>query len=191
MSQAETTEARMAWIHDRLARTTPDDPRTRVMLVLAHELVRQHALIRQLAAEPAVSGETVAATSADGTDYSRLIERIEAHVREAVPIDATILVIARGDDRLLFTGYRASHFPQGPGGEYAGHYPRDSEAAVAHLDDCHGAGAEFLVIPGTSYWWLDYYSDLARHLLARGRVVNHDADCLIFQLNSLEQGVAG
>ena len=45
-------------------------------------------------------------------------------------------MVSRGDDDLVdLVGRRASHFPQARDGEYAGHHPADSDAAVDHLED--------------------------------------------------------
>jgi hypothetical protein len=43
-------------------------------------------------------------------------------------------------------------------------------------------GAEFLLFPSTSFWWLDRYPELAEHLESRyGVAVSEDA-CRIFAL---------
>ena len=62
-----------------------------------------------------------------------------------------MLVITRGDDALLQLDRReGGHFPQSPTGLYAGHYPADGAAAVAHLEELRAAGAQYLTIPGRS-----------------------------------------
>ena len=44
-----------------------------------------------------------------------------------MPLEATVMVVSKGDDELLkLGGRRALHFPQNEAGEYAGHYPADS-----------------------------------------------------------------
>jgi hypothetical protein len=189
VSAARSTEsgARLARIRDRLAATGEQDAVLRVMLVLAHEAVRAQSVADEA---PAVesTGDTKANLPATGYtvspgEYAELVARIREIVGRTVPSAASILVVSRGDENLLVPGFDATHFPQGPNGIYAGYYPADSDAAIAHLEQCRSAGAEFLVLPATGYWWLDYYDRLAQHLLARSRVAHHDAHCLIFDLH--------
>jgi len=105
---------------------------------------------------------------ADQLGYSRLVERIRAAVREEVPDGARVLVVSRGDRDLVDLGeLEAGHFPQDPQGRYLGHHPRDSEDAIAQLEALRESGAEYLLLPVTSSWWLDHYEGLAAHLRER------------------------
>jgi GT2 family glycosyltransferase len=123
----------------------------------------------------------IAAPSAS-LGYRRLVERVRAAVEETVPDDAAVLVVSRGDRELVALGGRAAgHFPQGPGGGYRGHHPRDSEEAIAELERLRAGGAGYLVLPATAYWWLDHYRGFAEHLRGRYRAAGRDA-CTIFEL---------
>ena len=103
---------------------------------------------------------------------ARLRDSVEAHVPEA----AVVLVVSRGDDNLLALGAREGrHFPQGPDGEWAGHYPADGAAAVAHLEALRAQGATYLVFPPTAGWWLEHYSELRDHLAAHAERIAEDA----------------
>jgi GT2 family glycosyltransferase len=105
---------------------------------------------------------------ADQLGYSRLVERIRAACREEVPGGARVLVVSRGDRDLVDLGdLDAGHFPQDQQGRYLGHHPRDSEDAVAQLEALRESGAEYLLLPATSSWWLDHYEGLAAHLRER------------------------
>jgi hypothetical protein len=104
--------------------------------------------------------------------YRDLVDRVRAEVHDAVPRGARVLVITRGDDALLrLDGRQGGHFPQSPTGLYAGHYPADGAAVVAHLDELRRAGARYLVIPATAVWWLDHYPELRTALEERGSLV--------------------
>jgi hypothetical protein len=95
-----------------------------------------------------------------------------------VPAGSSVLVLSRGDDDLLeLGGRRAAHFPQLPGGVYAGYYPADAGEAISQLQ---ALAADFLVVPSTSAWWLDHYDGLRRHL--EGHCVLAEAECSIFAL---------
>jgi hypothetical protein len=175
--------ATMERVRERIARTAPEDARLRVVLVLAHELLRQRTL---LDAAPQAAPAYEPASAADGGepvgDYAELIQRIHAVAAAKLPRGAHVLVVSRGDDTLLPPDLVAGHFPQGPEGRYAGFYPADSDAAIAHLEQCRAEGAEFLLLPSTAFWWLDYYGGLLQHLMGRGRVLHHDGHCVIFDL---------
>ena len=105
-------------------------------------------------------------------DYQHLVDRLNAAVVALVPVGSGVLVVSRGDDRLLaLEGRPAGHFPQADTGAYAGHHPDDSAAAVAELERLVGAGWRYLVFPSTALWWLDHYGGLRRHLEGTGRLL--------------------
>jgi glycosyltransferase involved in cell wall biosynthesis len=117
--------------------------------------------------------------------YQRLLGRIRATVRAALPARATVLVVSRGDGELLkLDGATGWHFPQQEGGTYAGHNPADGAEAIRHLEELRCRGAEFLLFPATALWWLDHYHDFRRHLESHySAVVRQDDVCLIFALS--------
>jgi glycosyltransferase involved in cell wall biosynthesis len=116
--------------------------------------------------------------------YRQGIGPIREVMRRAVPAGDTVLVVSKGDDALLEVEDRkAWHFPRGEDGRYAGYYPADSAAAVAHLEALRGEGAGFLLFPASAFWWLEHYRDFGRHLETCSRVVHRDDHCLLFALH--------
>jgi hypothetical protein len=92
-------------------------------------------------------------------------ERVQAFVAETLPDGAHVLVVSRGDEEVVrFTGRHGHHFPQTDEGEYLGHHPANSTDAIAHLESLRARGAEYLLVPATSGWWLEHYGELAAHL---------------------------
>lgn len=126
------------------------------------------------------------------TEYAELVARVQEEVASAVPPGSSVLVISKGDSALLdIPGFRTAHFPQDPAGGYAGHYPVDSAAATAAIEDLRRRGAEYLVIPATARWWLDYYEGFARHLASHLELVSDRPDaCLIYRLGQPNAAVA-
>jgi len=118
------------------------------------------------------------------TEYAELVSRVQAQVLATAPPGSSVLVVSKGDAALLeLPGLTAAHFPQDACGGYAGHHPRDSAAAVAQLQQLRRQGAEYLVIPSTARWWLDYYTAFAEHLAVHGESVSDMGDaCLIYEL---------
>ena len=117
-------------------------------------------------------------------DYDGAVERARLRAVDLTPEGARILVVSEGNDRLVdLPGRDGAHFPSTFEGWHAGHNPVDSAVAIAHLEERREAGADYLVIPTTAFWWLDHYAAWHAHLAAR--FVIHpqpDADCLIVDL---------
>jgi hypothetical protein len=104
-------------------------------------------------------------------------------VREEVPEGATVLVVSKGDDDLVeVEGRKAWHFPQLDDGTYSGHHPADDDEAIAELERLRERGAEYLVLPASSMWWLDHYQGFRRHLERYERNGGDPAVALIYRL---------
>jgi GT2 family glycosyltransferase/SAM-dependent methyltransferase/glycosyltransferase involved in cell wall biosynthesis len=116
--------------------------------------------------------------------YQQLIWRIRKCTKSTLPSGARVLVVSKGDARLLqLEGPSGQHFPQRLDGAYSGFHPADSWAAIAHLEALRAQGAEYLLIPGCAFWWLDHYAEFGRHLLDRYATVVHKEDtCVILDL---------
>jgi glycosyltransferase involved in cell wall biosynthesis len=108
-------------------------------------------------------------------DYQGLVSRLRLAIEANTPADTTLAVVSRGDELLLDLGGRiAWHFPRNGAGAYAGYYPADSDAAVAHLEQLRANGAEYLVIPASCGWWLEYYAGMREHLETHYQLIYDD-----------------
>jgi GT2 family glycosyltransferase len=141
------------------------DSHSQSLLARAEETIellttRVATLERLLQSSPPSEG----AGPAGSQDHDSL-RALRDSVRNAVDPASVCAVVSRGDDRLLLLGRRAAwHFPRLDDGSYAGYYPGDDEAAVAHLEYVRSCGADVLLFPDTQMWWLDHYRGLAGHL---------------------------
>jgi GT2 family glycosyltransferase len=150
--------------------------------LLAHDDRVQTALAELQEAVAARLGDAYAPHP--GPAYRALVHRVRTRVARAVPADAHVLVVSRGDDDLLAVpGVRTGHFPAHPDGRWAGFHPADSDAALAALADAQADGATHLVLPASALWWLDHYPGLATALTAQPPVVAHE-DCVVYALGS-------
>jgi hypothetical protein len=122
-------------------------------------------------------------------EYEQTIGRIRRIVRDALPPEANVLVVSRGDDELLkLNGCNTRHFPEGENGLYVGHHPRDSAEAIAHLEAARERGGEFLLFPKTCLWWLEHYEGLQDYLEQQYQTVFwRDDTCVIFALDRPER----
>jgi GT2 family glycosyltransferase len=116
------------------------------------------------------------------SEYEAMRERVRALVA-GLPAQAAIIVASRGDTELLkFPNHRGWHFPQMPDGVYAGHYPVDDAQAIEQLEQLRAQGGQYFLLPKTSLWWLEHYSELSTHLTGRyPELVREDA-CVMFAL---------
>ncbi|MGH7453300.1 MAG: glycosyltransferase, partial [bacterium] len=116
--------------------------------------------------------------------YSALKQQIRRFVSAHLPEKSNVLVVSRGDDELLeLEGRRGWHFPQNGKNVYAGYYPANSAAAIAHLEKLRARGAEFLLFPRPAFWWLGHYADFKTHLKSRYELMMDSQDaCLIYDL---------
>lgn len=106
----------------------------------------------------------------------RILTSIRQVVRDAVRPGAIVAVVTEGDDELLEIGSSVTgwHYPQVSSGRPARTHPSHSAEAIEHLDELRARGAEYLLIPATSSWWLTHYRDWAAHLHAAHRLVTED-----------------
>jgi hypothetical protein len=116
--------------------------------------------------------------------YEQSIGRIRALVDASLPAAAIVLVVSKGDARLLeLHGRTGWHFLQNDAGVYAGHHPADSAAAIDALECLQAKGAEYLLFPWTTLWWLDHYVGFRDYLNQRYRVaLRDDRTCVIYSL---------
>lgn len=116
------------------------------------------------------------------------VQRIHASLGAALPSgEGPIAVVSRGDEDLIrFKGHIGWHFPQTDDGVYAGHHPKDSDAAIKHLEDVRRRGAQYLLIPGSSSWWLDHYAGFRDYLTSKYQCVSQPGDGIsaLFQLTT-------
>ena len=111
------------------------------------------------------------------------IEAVRRAVTTALPAGSAVLVVSRGDPELVrLPEHKGRHFPSTPDGRYAGFHPADSAAALQELERRPG-DAQYLLIPASSFWWLDFYREFADVLNTRYERVWNDADCVIFRLS--------
>lgn len=130
-----------------------------------------------------------AAPAIAGDSQPEMIRRV---VGEMLPATATILVVSKGDDALLQLGGRnAWHFPRSDDGGYTGYHPSSADEAIGHLERWRGEGAQFLLFPPTSFWWLDHYRPFTRYLEQRYTCIRRDGTSIIFSLAGSPLDVTG
>lgn len=145
--------------------------------------LRSHPEIRSEWKEPPAAAERYAITHPHKTldeaaereqdrDRRLVSRRVLALIDHVVPEGARVAVVSKGDERLTALRRQTGrHFPSDERGRWAGYHPADSDDAISLLEAERRRGSDYLVIPETAAWWLDYYGGLARHLSRTGRCV--------------------
>jgi hypothetical protein len=180
----ERLEERTAEL-DRVFASRMEEQRRRRRLEAELEVVRAE-LGRRRRPEPAPAAVKVERSQeAEATAaHERLLAEVQARARELIPAGATVLVAAKGDDALLrLDGSRGWHFPAAADGRYAGYHPAGDTAVIAQLEAMRARGADHLVVPATTLWWLDHYAGLRRHLEDRYPRLLADETCAIYRLS--------
>jgi GT2 family glycosyltransferase len=124
--------------------------------------------------------------------YDRLLTDVPEAIGQSTPAGSTVLVVGKGDDRLLRVAGRSGwHFPRAADGRYAGYHPENSEEAIAHLERLRQHGADYIAFPQTSLWWLEYYPALKQHLDLHYDIAQSGEACVIFDLRQPRDVVRG
>jgi SAM-dependent methyltransferase len=116
---------------------------------------------------------------------TELGDRLRSILRFACQPGRRFAVVSEGDPDLLELGlHTGMHFPQTPSGVYSGPYPPNGREAVSQLEDVRARGAQLLLIPQPSMWWLDVYTELRDHLAQNYEVALYEPDtCIAFSLH--------
>jgi hypothetical protein len=192
--KAVALEQRVSERDEELKRAAAErDEERRLRRRLESELETSRGEIRRLRASATDSrSETAPAPSAaDRRKQQKMASEVRERATELIPAGSTVLVAGKGDEALLrLDGRTGWHFPMAEDGRYAGYHPAGDTAAIAQLEALRARGADHLVLPKTTLWWLDHYEGLRRHLEDRYTALVTDEECAIFQLSGEQPGQA-
>ncbi|MGH2810117.1 MAG: hypothetical protein ACRDIA_04450, partial [Actinomycetota bacterium] len=60
----------------------------------------------------------------------------------------------------------------------------DGREAVGHLEELRAAGAGYLAVPSTSFWWFEHYPEFNQHLVSRfTQIIGQEDTCRLFELS--------
>ena len=142
--------------------------KARVKAMAKRERQLRAALAQYEGVDRRNTATTDLALTADEIAYRAVVLRVQELAQALVPEGSTILVVGKAEKELLdLRGRCVWRFPQSADGEYAGYYPACSTAAIVHLEAIRSKGADYLLVPEISRWWLDHYADFAHHLRRR------------------------
>jgi hypothetical protein len=188
--RAVALEQRIAERRDQLQRATGErneERRLRRRLESELEASRREISRLQVSAGGSDSDAVHASIPPRSPEYQGLVSEIRERAAEVIPSGATVLVAGKGDEALLRLDDRTGlHFPMAEDGRYAGFHPAGDTAAIAQLEALRARGADHLLLPATTLWWLDHYQGLRRHLDDRYTALLSDEHCAIYRLTAEE-----
>lgn len=169
-------------LRQRLAALEATSASTDLLTALAERIDGLHDAFETVRYERRASGDPAVKAAAAVRDLVR------AHVHRGTPV----LVVCKGDPELLdLYGRPASSFPQGADGRYAGFWPADGSAAVAHLEALRAEGNKALLLPEAYRWWLDAYPQVAAHLGRYHVLADEPGSGLLVDLETRRRAVTG
>ena len=129
-------------------------------------------------------GKTSTPRRVNKYEYHQICRLVRELASKHLPVNARVLVVSRGDEHLLqLDGCTGWHFPRGEDGKYLGHHPADSAEAIARLEALKALGADFLLLPATSFWWLEHYQEFRVYLEKNcTEVVRQEGVCALYRL---------
>jgi glycosyltransferase involved in cell wall biosynthesis len=145
--------------------------------------VAQRALRTALGSVLARRARPAALLPAEGSAAQQLLAQISADVAGHLPAGCVVAVVSKGDDELLqLPDVCAQHFPTDEHGHPLGYHPATSTDAIRLLERARENGADYLLFPEYTRWWLDHYTELQHHLVERYTVVSDSDACTILDL---------
>jgi hypothetical protein len=133
--------------------------------------------------QPSGLASTIHDSESTRRPYRETVQRIRDRVMTEVPPGSVVAVVSRGDESLLDLPERTGwHLPRNATGAWAGFHPANGRDATDHLEEVRRCGAQYVVIPATSAWWLDFYDEFREHLRSSARLVVLDDDLALYHL---------
>ena len=114
--------------------------------------------------------------------YKALVERVRLIVTSAVPPDATVVVVSKGDEQLLdLECGEAWHLPASPDGSYIGYHPPDATGRSSSWS-ARGPGALTISCFPRLRSGGSSITRLAQHVSERYPQIVEDDSCAIYAL---------
>jgi hypothetical protein len=105
--------------------------------------------------------------------------RVQQVLEATVPDGATAVLVDGGELNFVASGARTVLPFIERDGRYWGP-PKDGEDAVNNLGRLRAKGAAYFIVAWPAFWWLDYYTDLAKYLRAHATPVVADGAIKVF-----------
>jgi SAM-dependent methyltransferase len=115
-------------------------------------------------------------------DWLQNLHRAELDVKTLIPRGSTCILVDEnhwGASRNTLQSVMLPFLERN--GEYWG-LPPDDETAIRELGRMRDAGAEYVIFPWHSFWWLDHYAHFAQHLRSAFPCLVENEHLIVFKL---------
>ncbi len=123
------------------------------------------------------------AAGSGGASWAHQLQFAIQEIVETVPAGSTLILVNDdqwGREQEALTGRRVWPFLEREGRYWGA--PEDDETAIRELERLRRAGANYLIFAWSSFWWLEHYAGLRRHLERTGSLVRENERLAIFSL---------
>ena len=116
--------------------------------------------------------------------WMHTVYRAIEEMAEILPVGKSFILVdeAKWGDGEILAGRHVIRFLE-RNGQYWGH-PQDDEVAIRELERMRQKGASSIVFAWHTFWWLDHYTGLKRHLQSKYRCTLSNERLMIFDLRS-------
>lgn len=125
--------------------------------------------------------------------YRQLLDRVRMSVLENLPPAAPVAVASMGDEAMLMLDGRQSwHFPSVESSQELTYSVWDTEALLVQLEDLRRKGAQYLLLPASSWSWSARYPRLNRWIETKYHsVIRDDGVAQIYDLRAQKPTAVG
>jgi len=111
------------------------------------------------------------------------LRNVGLELRKLTAPDALIIAADNGDPTIFYYAERRGwHFLE-KDGIYQGD-PSDNRQLIVDFEELRGRGATHLVFTTNTFWWLEYYSEFARHLVENATLLRATPQFKIYCLTA-------
>ena len=110
-------------------------------------------------------------------------QQAELEIKTVIPQGSTSILV---DENHWGDARQGLNFRTLPFLERAGQYwglPVDDQSAILEIDRMRRGGAQYIIFPWHSFWWLDYYRKFSEYLRTMFPCVAHTDLVVVFKLN--------
>jgi SAM-dependent methyltransferase len=177
------------WVHDyeRLYRQAglkwvvfvpPEkvDGKQQKLFVAAHELPAALVRLEQQLNRPLLHGAN------SRGDWLQRLDRAAGELKTVIPPESLSILVDENHWGKTRNELERAMLPfLERNGQYWG-LPKNDEAAIGELERMRGAGAQYLIFPWHSFWWLEYYTGFRQRLHVSFPCLVRSHDLIVFKL---------
>jgi hypothetical protein len=152
------------------------DGKQQKLFVAAHELPAALVRLEQQLNRPLLHGAN------SRGDWLQRLDRAAGELKTVIPPESLSILVDENHWGKTRNELERAMLPfLERNGQYWG-LPKNDEAAIGELERMRGAGAQYLIFPWHSFWWLEYYTGFRQRLHVSFPCLVRSHDLIVFKL---------